>query len=407
MPPTHRPATILERLARKPRRFVLGLHSGTSADGVGWCVAEIHGCGETTRFRMPAHGNFPFPTALRHLVLAAAQAEEFPIDDLCRLNLRLGETFAAAAAKIARAAGISPQRPDLIGFQGQTIRHRPSPRLRQASLPGENSSATFQIGEAAVLAARTGLPVVYDFRMSDLAAGGDGAPLMPYLDYLLFRHPRRVRAVLNLGGIGNITIIPADSGRNDITGFDTGPGNMIMDALVRHFTNGRRAFDRDGRMAARGRVDETLLPALLAHPFFRRKPPKSTGREEFGNAFLRKILTAGRQRKLSPEDMLATATRLTAESIRRAFTFSRRPADDLVISGGGAFNRTLVAEIARVLPGTRVATSDTFGIPPMAKEPLLFAILANEYVFGIPSNLPRVTGARRETSLGKLALPGT
>jgi anhydro-N-acetylmuramic acid kinase len=298
---------------------------------------------------------------------------------MSRLNFRLGEIYARAVLRACRSYG--PVR--LIGCHGQTVYH-------------EGGSSTMQIGEAAVIAERTGVPVVSDFRTRDIAAGGQGAPLVPYLDYLLFRHPRRRRVALNIGGIANITVIPAAAAREEVVAFDTGPGNMVIDALASEYTGGRRNFDRGGRIAARGTVDRALLHRLLADPYYRKAPPKSAGREQYGAEFVAGL----KQTELPLPDLIATATVLTAATIATA-AMPFGPTE-LIVSGGGAKNPQLLAYLAAFLPDVAIATSADYGVAIDAKEAIAFAVLAYETWRRRPSNLPSATGARHAVLLGKI-----
>jgi anhydro-N-acetylmuramic acid kinase len=312
----------------------------------------------------------------------------------------LGEEFARTALAVIR--GAKCRRADIaaIGSHGQTIHH----------LPNARTPSTLQIGEAAVIAERTGITTVADFRVRDMAAGGQGAPLVPYADWALFTHCAKPRIVQNIGGIGNLTFLPPRAELGDVLAFDTGPGNMLIDALMTTLTHGRQTFDHDGRWAARGRVSERLLSELMAHPFLRRRPPKTTGREEFGEASVERILSLARQRRLRAEDLIATATAFTAATIAEAYrryvfpriTARQRGALQIILGGGGAKNPTLRRMLAeRVGTGLWFSHED-FGIANTAKEALAFAILAHETLLGQPGNVPSATGASRAVVLGKI-----
>jgi len=275
---------------------------------------------------------------------------------------------------------------ELIGSHGQTIYH-------------EHRRNTLQIGEGAVIAERTGIPVISDFRTSDIAAGGAGAPLVPFLDFRAFRHPKRGRIALNIGGIGNITVIPPGAAADDVIAFDTGPGNMVMDALVTRMTAGRQSYDKNGAIAAKGKIDRKLLSRLLRDPYFRKQPPKSAGREQYGAAFVEELLQTG----IAMEDLIATATAFTASSI--ALAVKRFGSGDLIASGGGVYNQTLMSEITALLPKVTIARSSDFGIDVDAKEAIAFALLAYESYHGRPANVPSATGARHPAILGKLSRP--
>jgi anhydro-N-acetylmuramic acid kinase len=352
---------------------VAGIMSGTSLDGIDVAVVEMPGV-KTLRFY-----SVPYPAKIRQRLLAVSNAVT-ETAEISRLNFELGELYARAVKRAGRV--------DLIGCHGQTIYH-------------EGGRNTLQIGEAAVVAERTGAPVVANFRARDIAAGGQGAPLVPYADYLLFRHRRRARVALNIGGIANITVIPAGAKARDVTAFDTGPGNMVMDALAREATGGRTNFDRGGRMAARGTIDQALLEQLLRDPYYRRRPPKSAGREQYGKEFVARMKRSGRP----VEDLIATATALTAATIALAIRGSLGPASgnaDLIVSGGGVHNPRLMAQLAAFLPGYTIWTSTDFGVDADAKEAIAFAVLAYATLRRRPSNVPSATGARGAVILGSV-----
>ena len=305
---------------------------------------------------------------------------------IARLHFLLGELYADAVKQASRR-----HKPTLIGLHGQTIFHEGAP----IEYLGRRVASTLQIGEAAVVAERTGIRTISNFRERDVAAGGQGAPLVPYVDYLLFRHARRARVALNIGGIANITVIPASAKPEDVIAFDTGPGNMVIDALVAHHTEGRQRYDRNGNIARGGNVHERLLEAMMSDPYFKLKPPKSTGRERFGPDFVNGIIATG----VPLPDLIATATEFTAESI--ALAIRRADPKEVIASGGGVHNRQIMRRLAELLPGASVTTSAEFGIDPDAKEAIAFAVLAYEFAHGRAANLPKATGARRAVLLGK------
>jgi len=388
--------------------IVAGVMSGTSADGINVALVEISGAGFDTRFELLAHDEHPYPQPVRRAILAAMNAQRARVADLARLNFLLGELYASA---VRTSAEKSERGVELVGCHGQTLYHQGEPALYL----GKRTAATWQTGEGAVIAARVGVPVVCDFRPADMAAGGKGAPLVPYLDYLVYRDAGVGRIVQNLGGIANLTAIPASASPEQVVAFDTGPGNMVIDRVMERLYG--KPFDRDGRTAGKGKPREAVLKVLLQDSFFRRKPPRTAGREEFGREFVRDFLRrCGRARK---EDVVATATALTARSISeaiKAFVLaagrrqdSRRDAgatfSDYVISGGGAKNRTLVAMLrAQLEPlGLTLRSSDEFGLPSAAKEAVAFALLAYETWHRRPSNLPAATGAHQPAILGKIS----
>ena len=346
---------------------VAGVMSGTSLDGIDVAIVEINGTRVSTIGFQPT----PYSEEVRRAILGVSNTTT-TTREISRLNFLLGELYARAVQRTCRRYGPVA----LIGCHGQTIYH-------------EGGASTLQIGEAAVIAERTGLPVVSDFRTRDIAAGGQGAPLVPFVDCLLFRHPHRTRIALNIGGIANITVIPSG------IAFDTGPGNMVIDALTREYTRGRQNFDRGGRIAAQGNLNRPLLDHLLADPYYCKKPPKSAGREQYGAEFVARLKRTG----LPLSDLIATATVLTAATISMA-AGPFAPAD-LIVSGGGAHNPQILSHLAAFLPGVTMATSADYGIDVDAKEAIAFAILAYQTWRRQPSNLPSATGARRPVILGK------
>ena len=395
------------RAAILPRRLSLGLMSGTSMDGVDAALVEISGPSDHPRVRLQAFGGVPYPASLRHRLLRIASGGPTTTAEISELNFLVAGAFAQAALAVCRKAGVDPGRLTVIGSHGQTVFHRGQAMSALEKRRGHSAiPSTLQIGEAAIIARRTGARVIADFRVADMAAGGEGAPLVPLVDYLLLRDLKVSTIALNIGGIANITVIRAGSRQEDVYGFDTGPGNMVMDALVRFATKGRRSFDRNGRMASRGRMIEEILDEVLRLPFFLRRPPKSAGREQFGEAFVARFFKMKRNR--THGDLIATATELTARSIALAvkrFVPSRSGIWRLVVSGGGSQNLFLLARLSAHLPSFELRRSDDFGLPSDAKEAIAFALLADRTLQGLPGNLPRVTGARKEVALGKLCYP--
>ncbi len=371
---------------------MVGLISGTSADGVDAVVAELHGCGRALRHRVLAFETLPMPTDLRATVLDLCE-DRAGIDALCQVNAQLGALFAEAVLEVIDRAGLRPEDIDLIGSHGQTVRH----------LPNGDPPSTLQIGDASVIAQHTGIVTVADFRTADMAVGGQGAPLVPLADCLLFGDEKEGRVLLNIGGIANVTIVPAGARPEDVCAFDTGPGNMLIDAAVERATGGRERFDRGGLRAARGAVDSALLERLMQHPYLRREPPKSTGREEFGAAFLAEIARPGAYEE---GDLLATLTEFSARSIAEGIDRAAvQPISAVWVAGGGVHNAHLMERLRCALDGARVESLAELGVDPDAREALSFAVLANETVMGRVGNAPAATGARRAVALGKIALP--
>ena len=384
---------------------VIGLISGTSADGIDVALVRISDRTSASHARLEDFVCFPYPPRVRQEILRIAAGGAASSADIARLNVLVGELFAKAALDACRTFRIAPRRVQLIGSHGQTIYHQGQPA---PYLGSHRIAATLQIGEPAVIAARTGIPTVGDFRPADLAVGGQGAPLVPFVDYLLYRHPRRGRVALNIGGIANLTAIPPSALAEDVFAFDTGPGNMVIDALVQRFTRGRMKFDRAARMASRGRILPALLTGLSAHPFLHADPPKSAGREEFGDPFAEAALRWGKQHRVTAEDVLHTATVLTAVTIAKAvrkWVAQRMHVDDLIVSGGGAHNPLIMEHLKAGLSGVTILPSSRFGVREDAKEAFAFAVLAYESCHARPSNLPGATGAKRAVVLGKLCLP--
>ena len=382
------PLARIHAARARRERLVIGLLSGTSADGTDAALCAIEGVDETTRCTVRGFVSTPFARPLRERIFRLAEANA---TELCDLDVLLGQSFADAAIAVAAAAGVPLADVDLIGSHGQTAVHHP----RSAGHVG----ATLQIGEAAVIAERTGCPVVSDFRVRDVAAGGEGAPLVPLADHLLFRAPGRRRAMQNIGGIANVTLVSERLA--DLVAFDNAPGNMPLDTVARAASDGVEAFDRDGIRAARGKVDAPLLAELHRHPFLAQPPPKSTGREDFGRGFVYPLLTRFGDRK---DDLLATLTRFSAEAIARSYR-EALPAmpDEVYISGGGALNPTLMRHLVELLAPIPVQSLAALGVDPEAKEAIAFAVLANQTLFGAAGNVPAVTGAAGPRVLGKLS----
>jgi anhydro-N-acetylmuramic acid kinase len=382
--------------------LVLGMMSGTSADGIDVALARISGAPPNLDAKLIGHSSSKFPPTVRREILRVAEQQAIPAGELSQLNFRLGVLFADAALTACRRFKVSPKKIALIGSHGQTIFHqgRPVPYF------GSPTASTLQIGEPSVIAARTGIATVGDFRPADMALGGQGAPLVPYVDYLLYRHEKLGRVSLNLGGIANITVLPAAAKPSQVFAFDTGPANMLIDALVAHFSRGRQRFDKNARLASLGRSIPALLNELMKDPYLRLGPPKSTGREYYGQAYLRKLLALGRRHRAKPNDLIRAATLFTALSVVVAlnrYVLPKTKIHQLIVSGGGAHNPLILAQLAALLPGIEIVVSSHFGIPEDAKEALAFALLAYETFHQRSANLPSATGARGPAILGKIS----
>lgn len=380
------------------RRLFIGLMSGTSVDGVDAVVVELDGVGPGTRVRLIRHQHFSYDHALRERILTTCEGS---VREVCELNFILGEEFAQAVAAIATSAGIPMAMVTAVVSPGQTVWHVDR---SQRGVP-----STLQVGEASVIAQRTGVAVISDLRVADVAAGGAGAPLVPYADWIIGSRPGEVRAFQNIGGIANVTVITEAC--ENVLAFDTGPGNMLIDEVAHAVTCDPDQIDQDGSLSDLGTVDTDLLERLLAHPYFALSPPKSTGRELFGRQMARRLITSFDQGRLL--DLLATVVQFTADSIGNAyrdFVYPRlagQKLEEVVVSGGGARNLTLMEALTATLAPVLVRAwdADEMGFPSEAKEAVAFCILANESLAGRPANLPAATGARAAVSLGKLVLP--
>jgi anhydro-N-acetylmuramic acid kinase len=386
--------------------IAIGLMSGTSLDGIDAALVDL------TRTRWGVNAELlsfytrPFSGETVRMILEASDPATCRIDHLARLDFYLGELFAEAANEVMRRAEVKARDVEFIGSHGQTVHHLPGP----AKIGKKKVRATLQIGEPSVIAARTGTTVIADFRPADIAAGGEGAPLVPYVDYLLFRDPKRSRFLVNIGGIANGTLLPAGTGNpDDVKASDIGPGNMIIDELVRRMTNFKETYDRDGRHAAKGKVNHKLLEELLKTGFFADPPPKSTGRERFGAKFTDSLIkSAGVSGKSGYPDHIATAVELTAESIYRhyrRFYAGDTEIHEVIVSGGGAKNLVLMDSLSRKFDPVAVASSDEYGVPALAKEAMAFAILGMETLKKRPGNLTGATGAQKRAVLGKIVPP--
>ncbi|HYH10379.1 MAG TPA: anhydro-N-acetylmuramic acid kinase [Thermoanaerobaculia bacterium] len=397
----------LERLmhvATKYSRRIIGLMSGTSLDAIDVAMVKIEKHGVTAKVKLEHFREYPYPPKIRAVVRELFDPKRARIDDICRYDFILGEVFAEAVLRILKETRIKASTVDLIASAGQTIWHDPelsivNPDVDWIDHPISTRS-TFAIGQSAVIAERTGIITVGDLRVRDVAAGGQGAPLVPYFDWVLLRHKSRGRCIQNIGGIGNVTYIPPAGDWNDVFAFDTGPGNMIIDELAWIATNGRQTYDVDGALAAGGNVRDDLLEYWMADPYFAKTPPKSTGRELFGAQFARRIMAESPG--IDIHDLIATATALTAESIARSyrdFVRPRGPVHEVMLAGGGAKNPTLVQMIQQRMPKTAVKIYKA----SEAKEAMAMAMIANDSVVGLITNVAGATGGR-PTVLGKICL---
>jgi anhydro-N-acetylmuramic acid kinase len=374
--------------------------SGTSLDGIDVAIIDITGSGFKAKINVLTSHSVPYPKSVREALFAISNTNTHTAD-ISRLNFVLGELYAEALEETAERASIPLGTVKLIGCHGQTIFHEG----QGAQFLGKRVSSTMQIGESSVISERTGIDVISNFRERDMAAGGKGAPLVPYLDYMLLRHRGRGRVAVNIGGIANLTAIPSNTNTDRVIAFDTGPGNMVIDQLVTRITQGRLTYDRDGVIAAAGIPDPKLLAKLLRDKYFRAKPPKTAGREQYGSEFVSKLLDT----ELSSEDLIATATALTAESIAlelRNFVLSEMRVDEVFVSGGGTHNPTLMRMLKKALDPIPVMESTEVGLDVDAKEAVAFAVMAYETANLRPSNVPSATGAKSPVVLGKITPNG-
>ncbi|MBA3276467.1 MAG: anhydro-N-acetylmuramic acid kinase [Chloroflexia bacterium] len=392
----------------------VGLISGTSVDGVDVAIVEIAGHAANAKVQLLAFETIPYPDPVRAELLALYDDQTHAVARLCSLNVVVGEYFAEATVTVAGRAGINLAQVEVIGSHGQTVWHQPA---HDPAWPLSTPS-TLQIGEASVIAARTGAPVMADFRVADMAVGGQGAPLAPYFDWAVFTDPEQSRCVQNIGGIGNVTWLPPGGGVDDVIAFDTGPGNILIDGLVTRLTNGRQTYDRDGLIGARGTLIPGMVDHLLEDPYLADAPPKSTGREYYGADQVRELMdqvsvaegslvSGDEATRQTARDLVTSATAYTARSIGDAYRdWLPGLPDEVLVNGGGCRNPTLMRMIGEDLPGIPVMATDAIGFDGDAKEAMAFALLAHDSLAGYPTNIPRATGAARAVPLGKLTRLG-
>lgn len=390
--------------------IVIGLMSGTSADGVDAAIVRLEGAPPSLVWEVLGHSHRPFDADLRAEIFSCFRPETSSVNRLCRLNFALGRAFGSAALAAAHDAGLPIAGVDLIGSHGQTLWHEPPVDKETLDPEAQRSGmgSTLQMGEPALIAQVTGVPVVSNFRSRDMAVGGQGAPLVPLADWLLFSHPTKIRAAQNIGGIANVTYLPPspigeERAAKGVFAFDTGPGNMLIDESLRVATDGAWSYDHDGALASQGHVHESLLAEWMAEPFFRQPPPRSTGRELFGVQRAAEYWSQAVRRGLKPNDIIATLTALTVRSIEHAYrAFFPALPDEVIVSGGGGRNHTLMAMLAERLSPARVTTSEEYGLAMEAKEAVAFAVLAYETWHNRPGNIPAATGASTAVVLGSI-----
>lgn len=372
--------------------FAVGIMSGTSLDGVDAALVEIHGTNTDTTVQLMEFATYPLSTEIVKKIKDVLSIETSSVDKICSLNVELGYVFSEAAKAVCKKAGFPLEQVDFVASHGQTIYHLPVPRSHQLA-------STLQIGESSVIAEETKTMVVSDFRTRDMAVNGQGAPIVPYSEFVLYRDAERTRLLQNIGGIGNVTVIPAGEQMEDVLAFDTGPGNMIIDELCQQFY--QEAYDKNGKHAAIGKVDQALLSEMMAHPYIERPYPKTTGREDFGVEYTAALIEKWKN-TVVPDDFIATATQFTAQSIVVNIRDFMDHQSDLIIGGGGSYNPVLVQMIKEQLPGKTVLIQEEVGFSSEAKEAVAMTILANQTIHHLPSNVPSATGATKPVILGKI-----
>jgi len=395
---------MLERYSSKSSKLVVGLMSGTSLDGIDAAIVRIEGSGFEAKAELVHFYSTRYEDSLREQLKTLCTIEQSNVALVCGMNFYLGDLLAEAALAAIQDAGLSVSDIDLVSSHGQTVWHIPTDDPSSIYL----QRSTLQLGDISVLAKKTGIPVVGDFRPADMAVGGQGAPLAPYGDFVLFRHSQKARLLQNIGGIGNCAVIPAAAEPGEVVAFDTGPGNMIIDQVVYQLTNGKSTYDDNGDWAASGEAHLGMVDEMMEHPYFAMQPPKSTGRELFGINYAAAFIDKARGLGLKNADIVATATAFTAHTIADSCKQHVLPAtkvDEIIVSGGGAFNKTLLRMLQELLPEQQVLTSDDAGVSSDAKEAIIFALLGNDFMYEKCNNLPSSTGASTATVMGKLALP--
>ncbi|WP_409343884.1 anhydro-N-acetylmuramic acid kinase [Paenibacillus sp. MBLB4367] len=395
---------MLAALINKDSRLIAGLMSGTSLDGVDVAIVRITGSGQDSKVDLVHYGATTYDDTLRERLKELCSIEHSDVAQVCGMNFYMGRVLADATKKVVAEAGLTMEDIDLISSHGQTVWHIPENDPKDEILV----RSTLQIGDLSVIAKETGKPVIGDYRTADMAVGGQGAPLVPYSDYILLRHETKGRIAQNIGGIGNCTAIPASGRPEQVIAFDTGPGNMLIDQAVYTLSGGAQSYDAGGEWAARGSADVGFVEQMMSHPYFARPPVKTTGRELFGKAYALDWIGRMQREGLSDADIVATFTAFTARSIAqsyRDFVLPVMAVEEVFVSGGGAHNKTLLRMLGDLLRQQRITTSDELGISGDAKEAVAFAIFANNVLFGIPNNLPSATGAAKSTVMGKLAFP--
>lgn len=396
---------FLVQMANKPERLIVGLMSGSSLDGIDAALMRVKGYGENTFYEMIEFDCLQFEPETKARIMDLFHYQSSTVDKVCIMNAILGELFAEAVLGVVSKAGLRPEEIDLIGVWPISVYHLPG-RSNPEELLGFRTGAILQLGDLNVIAERTGITTIGSFCARDIAVGGNGAPLTGVGDYILYHHLDRNRVVQNIGGIANANLVPAHGGLDKMIGFDTGPGNMVIDAVVRHVTNGQLQYDADGKMAFAGQVDTKLLEHFLQDSFIQQAPPKAAGRENFGEHFAKKFIDMSQERGLTDNDMVATATALTVESIAHSYERYLMPhcsIDEIIVGGGGALNTALMQMLRERFPSISIKVDEDYGISSFAKEAMYMGFIANETLIGRPNNVPSITGGSRPVVMGLIA----
>ncbi len=392
---------FIKDISPHEKRLVLGMMSGTSCDGISCALIEVKGLREEKKIKFIGHHQYPYPREIKEKIFQVYPPNSFKVKDLVRLHHLIGEIFSEAGLELLKKLNIKKEELFAISAQGPILYYDP---------PSEENNyqgAHMEIGESAVIADRLETITVMDLRAADIAGGGHGAPLSLYVDYILFKDNNINRAVQNIGGIANVTFLPKDISWNSLKSFDCGPGNILIDYAVKYFTKGEWDYDPDGSIAKKGKIDKEILSNLLNHPYIKRKPPKTTGRELFGEEFLKEVFEMV-EKNLSPEDIIATLTVFTVEAI--AYNYEKfypkgYELQEVIVGGGGTYNKTMMEWLKKRLYPVKVKTNEDFGIPNDAREGITWAILADEMLFGIPNNVPSTSGSKYPVLGGKISLP--
>lgn len=401
-----KPADWFRIYEEKPVRKIVALHSGTSANGVDAAIIDISGSGESAKAKLIHHITWDYPEEVREKLFEVFNPKTAQIGKVCQANFLLGQLLGEAAHSVVKASGLKMEQIDAVASSGQIVYHVRNKQDERDVWIGEKViPSALDLGEGTMLAEVTGRTCVTNMRSRDMVVGGEGNPLVTYGDWVLFRHPQKTRAIQNIGGIANPTVLPAGKGLEMVQAFDTGPGNMVIDGILTRLTKGEKKYDKDGTIAATGNVNQQFLNELMQHPYIRRCPPKTTGREVFGAEFIEKVIRRGAELKLSLADLIATVTAFSAESIAynyKNFVLRKCQVDEVLLCGGGAYNRTLVKFLADRLAPIPIKTVEICDIPVDAREVTCVGIIANETLLGQPGNVPSSTGGSRNVIMGQI-----